>query len=933
MKRQPALVVLFFLCIFSFFFVFSKKVCAQVTSKEVVFEDNFTAINGGYWELVNPTSSISLNNGLLLTSNSSIHFPFVYLKDNVIPSSGDFYISITYDFPSTTYFGTGIGIGNLVPDYPVHNMSAIDSEFIYFLIWQSINDGRLFQSRLCNTPSSCSSVRTNIFSLFPDSNTHTFEFEYTKGSYKVMYDGSEISNPVFQDFMRRPSTIWFGNPEPLLTPQNWTSLRIRRVEISKILPRKIVFVPGMGASWDMTALLTGTPGNNWQIPEYVKNYDSLVKSFVNAGFVKGSDFFIFAYDWRKPLDSLADDLKEYLDNHTEQGDSVSIIGHSMGGLVARMYAQKYGVEKISKIYTFGTPHMGAIDAYGLWEGAATWDDIWWEKTLLEIATELNRWPNETRVNALRRVAPSVIDIFPTFPFLIGNGGIININEMVEKNNYLSSKNLTTVGINDKVLAYWSDDNQTRNGIRVTPRDALDIILGQWRDGRPAEPDPFTNSAGDGTVTKQSAIGPFTFTEQIHGWHGDLLANESNIKNLFQKIGIDQSFVVSSDSDTRKNAFVAALRSPGELIVCTADLIKCNENLGIYMPLHKLFILPGYSGEDLAVKIKATDLGEYSLHLGNIDENPDWKVFQGNLSNTTQTDFYGVRKNGVSIDVVEDRQPPEISIASPETKNYVDYLPPSLDYEVKDNWTKSPAVTISGWSVALGKHTVILKAEDDAGYIAEKSVSFNIVKDEKSPEVTIQNPLSGSYKPENLPSLSYTIVDDWDSTPTAEVSGYAVEEGLHTLSVKTTDRAGNSATSTVNYTVDNTPPVITITSPQPGVIMANDLTTPQYVVIDNFDANPTIKVEGWSAELGKHTLTVRATDAAGNLTQKSIDYEVVDPHPSDPDQCKKGRWMLFRFLGFRNQGDCVSFAEKLHFRLPTHRLRLPIFIKDLFSFRL
>jgi hypothetical protein len=40
---------------------------------------------------------------------------------------------------------------------------------------------------------------------------------------------------------------------------------------------------------------------------------------------------------------------------------------------------------------------------------------------------------------------------------------------------------------------------------------------------------------------------------------------------------------------------------------------------------------------------------------------------------------------------------------------------------------------------------------------------------------------------------------------------------------------------------------------------------------------------------------------------TVDYVVTDAHPmpTSKDQCKNGGWK--NFLGFKNQGDCVSFV--------------------------
>ncbi len=48
---------------------------------------------------------------------------------------------------------------------------------------------------------------------------------------------------------------------------------------------------------------------------------------------------------------------------------VVVVGHSMGGLVARAYLRRYGGAKIRRLITVGTPHHGSVHAYML-PGAA-----------------------------------------------------------------------------------------------------------------------------------------------------------------------------------------------------------------------------------------------------------------------------------------------------------------------------------------------------------------------------------------------------------------------------------------------------------------------------------------------------------------------------------------------------------------------------------
>lgn len=45
------------------------------------------------------------------------------------------------------------------------------------------------------------------------------------------------------------------------------------------------------------------------------------------------------------------------------GSRVIVVAHSMGGLVARAHARRYGTTRVARIVTIGTPHHGSVDAW------------------------------------------------------------------------------------------------------------------------------------------------------------------------------------------------------------------------------------------------------------------------------------------------------------------------------------------------------------------------------------------------------------------------------------------------------------------------------------------------------------------------------------------------------------------------------------------
>jgi hypothetical protein len=160
------------------------------------------------------------------------------------------------------------------------------------------------------------------------------------------------------------------------------------------------------------------------------------------------------------------------------------------------------------------------------------------------------------------------------------------------------------------------------------------------------------------------------------------------------------------------------------------------------------------------------------------------------------------------------------------------------------------------------------------------------------------------------------------------------EGAHTLFVRAIDAAGNpgSAASTT-FTVDLTPPVVTITSPAEG---ASTGTSPVFTFASNAAdlAGFKCSVDGGalaactsprgvaSLAAGTHTFTVQATDAVGNVGSVSRTIHVVtsggnpapQPTPSQPASAGDGYWLLGRDGGIFTFGNASFFGSTGGMRL-------------------
>lgn len=608
--------------------------------------ENFSNLSPSRWAVNNPNGYVGIvdDSYLRLSSPVGYFFPYVSLTNFSFPIN-NYEIEIRFRLSGYLNYGSGVILSNRPIPYGDYNVFTLADTL--FQVWPDENSNIWINTTICSKGSvNCifpSFLRLKSTSL---DSWSTFKLTSdTENSYKVFLNGEQIfiSHPSEE----RITNLWFGNPERTHTETLKPTIDIDYLYITSgnmVESYPLIIIPGLGASWDVGAMLTGSENGDWKIPSFVSVYDGLKNSLVNAGYFDSGDkknLFTFSYDWRKPLSALAERLNTYIETNISPGEKVNIVGHSMGGLVARAYAQTYGGSRINKIVTVGTPNMGAVSAYGPWEGAVALDDSWWSKIALELTTHFGFVMGESPVQTIQRLVPSLKDLLPTFDYLSRNGSIVPWTSMNSKNEYLSGLNQNITSINPLTTAIFSTDVQTNSLIKVVSH--TDGDLGSWVDGKPIE-NPFIKSDGDGTVTAMSSKGPFSNILQGSGWHGELVTKQNNIEKIFSILGLDTSKVMAGDYDTREGVFVAALRSPGSLEVCNINLTKCNNQLGIYLSDYKLFLLPGYDHEELVVKVKEGGLGLYKLHLGSVDETANWVVVSGEITKINQVDNYRVLSN-------------------------------------------------------------------------------------------------------------------------------------------------------------------------------------------------------------------------------------------------------------------------------------------------
>ena len=173
-----------------------------------------------------------------------------------------------------------------------------------------------------------------------------------------------------------------------------------------------------------------------------------------------------------------------------------------------------------------------------------------------------------------------------------------------------------------------------------------------------------------------------------------------------------------------------------------------------------------------------------------------------------------------------------------------------------------------WTLTAGEgqKTVYVKYKDAAGNWSG-TFSSSIILDTTAPSISL-NPITS---PTNQDvTLSYTVIDNFtppnEITLTGNNSPYT-SEAMHNVTLTAQDKAGNSASASLSFIIDKTPPVVVITSPQDGQVI-EDTTVTLAGTVDGLAFSETRTLIP-----GDNLLTKTATDTTGNSASSSINVYV------------------------------------------------------------
>ncbi|HUN66663.1 MAG TPA: T9SS type A sorting domain-containing protein [Bacteroidota bacterium] len=384
-----------------------------------------------------------------------------------------------------------------------------------------------------------------------------------------------------------------GQPRAfLLTPRRWP----------------VLLVPGIGATYPADQndigpwmFTRGIQPSGLQIDPLAHAYDDLIQTLKNAGYVEGKDLFIVNYDWRIPpgpfdgvfdgvvngisaaslTDSTFSYAVDYLGFYLRQAmdaweadhpgsilDSVNIIAHSTGGLVARTYIQSPAcggtfaggrrLPRVENLIMVGVPNRGASKAWNPlhdnWGVDITFQlvlskilNLGYQKVLaggiitgpdIDISLSSLAGPvcqDSPQICFVHQYNPTARSLLATYDFIDFGAGFTNVNgDTSSRNNLLLDLNagldLSLAGDpnafadSSHVSVIYATNVATPTAVvkKVGPSGNPNVIVPfssfVTRDARPGETwyqDIVAPSSGDGTVPLESSSGQFIGDPRVH----------------------------------------------------------------------------------------------------------------------------------------------------------------------------------------------------------------------------------------------------------------------------------------------------------------------------------------------------------------------------------------------------------------------------------
>lgn len=401
----------------------------------------------------------------------------------------------------------------------------------------------------------------------------------------------------------------------------------------------IVIIPGMFASWNGNAILHNSTvtQSDWKMNSIVHEYDGLLTTLRDMGFIDNVSLFIYPYDWRKKLETAASELDAYIAAKIPGSTKVDLIGHSLGGMVGRIYAQKYGTAKIDKLITVGSPHQGIPQAYKAFGGGEIDRENNLQWLALKLMLILNRGSGKTDRQVIVDWMPVIGDLIPIYTFLtrLSDGSTVDSSTMTYKNDTLLTYNPTFSTLFPLFQSIVGESAQTLSGFTVNNPSSSDVANNIYPDGRPVD---ITQAIGDTTVVSSSAKAD-SDVKVLNAGHGELIYKKTGIKEIVSSLGLtaSDSAITEGRATGLSPSLLFFIKSPATMTV-DYNGTTTSESDGM------IFLENAESGT-YTLKVTGTSKGKYTVVVGQIKADNDyWDNITGEITKdppSSQIDSYTI----------------------------------------------------------------------------------------------------------------------------------------------------------------------------------------------------------------------------------------------------------------------------------------------------
>jgi hypothetical protein len=304
---------------------------------------------------------------------------------------------------------------------------------------------------------------------------------------------------------------------------------------------------------------------------------------------------------------------------------------------------------------------------------------------------------------------------------------------------------------------------------------------------------------------------------------------------------------------------------------------------------------------------------YNIQSGYFEFPLDTKLEpEDNVRNVSAIayDLSGKSAQDGPISFMVDNHEPILKIIYPENGDYISgdtYLNLTVqdafigpqEYSIDDRGWEPTVVSWNTTAIQDGWHTLSIRVYDMIGHLTQQTI--NVYVDNTRPKCSIISPVEDQYmegiynfeiSATDYVGIDYVNISLFDmmiEIPYNSETGYyeysidtrTVDDGVYTIYATAYDQSGKSSlVDSLTFRVDNTPPDLTIVSPSNGEYVKEEIMM-DVSVNDTFDytVKYTVDDSGWTAiedlfnttlvSDDEHLITVRATDSAGHVTERSV----------------------------------------------------------------